>query len=69
MKILLVHPSVLMHAEIFLRLEPLGLELVAQALRNAGHNVHLIDLQIFTHKDYVAALTEFKPDAIGFSLN
>ena len=29
MRVLLVHPSALMYSEIFLRLEPLGLERVA----------------------------------------
>ena len=33
MKVLAVHPSGLMYTEVFLRLEPLGLELAAQALR------------------------------------
>jgi len=31
-RVLLVHPSALMYSEIFLRLEPLGLERVAAAL-------------------------------------
>jgi hopanoid C-3 methylase len=31
MRVLLVHPSALMYSEIFLRLEPLGLERVAAA--------------------------------------
>ena len=34
MRVLLVHPSPLMYSEIFLRLEPLGLERVAQAVRH-----------------------------------
>ncbi len=34
---LLCHPSGLVYTEIFLRLEPLGLELVAEATRRAGH--------------------------------
>src|SRR5439155_12628719 len=37
MKVLLVHPSPLMYSEIFLRLEPIGLERVASAVRAAGH--------------------------------
>jgi hypothetical protein len=37
MKVLAVHPSCLMYSKIYLRLEPLGLELVAAAIRNAGH--------------------------------
>ncbi|HEX5815771.1 MAG TPA: hopanoid C-3 methylase HpnR [Methylomirabilota bacterium] len=69
MRVLLVHPSPLMYSEIFLRLEPIGLERVATAIRTAGHDVRLLDLQIFRHADYVAALDDFKPQAVGFSLN
>jgi hopanoid C-3 methylase len=36
MRVLLVHPSALMYSEIFLRLEPLGLERVAAALLADG---------------------------------
>lgn len=43
MRTLLVHPSGLMYSEIFLRLEPLGLERVAGAARAAGHQVRLLD--------------------------
>jgi hypothetical protein len=52
MKVLLVHPSCLMYSEIYLRLEPLGLERVAQAVRAAGHDVRILDLQVFRHRDY-----------------
>lgn len=69
MKVYLVHPSALMYSEIYLRLEPLGLERVATAIRNAGHEVRLIDLQIFRHKHFFAELKDFQPDVIGFSLN
>jgi magnesium-protoporphyrin IX monomethyl ester (oxidative) cyclase len=69
MRVLFVHPSPLMHSEVFLRLEPLGLERVAAAARAAGHDVRLLDLQIFRHRDYVRALAAFRPDAVGFSLN
>jgi hopanoid C-3 methylase len=69
MNILLVHPSPLMYSEIYLRLEPLGLERVAQAIRSAGHHVRLLDLQIFQHRDLFRELRQFKPHAIGFSLN
>src|SRR2546430_15026928 len=69
MRVLLVHPSPLMYSEVYLKLEPLGLERVAQALRAAGHEVRLLDLQIFSHKDYVRELDTFKPRAVGFSLN
>src|SRR5256885_716272 len=69
MKVLLVHPSPLMYSEIFLRLEPIGVERVASAVRAAGHEVRLLDLQIFGHADYYRELTDFKPQAVGFSLN
>ena len=52
MKVLLVHPSGLMYTEVYLRLEPLGLERVAASLRNAGHEVRLLDLQVFRHRHY-----------------
>src|SRR5215470_17816866 len=69
MRVLLVHPSPLMYSEIYLKLEPLGLERIAAAVRAAGHDVRLLDLQIFNHRDYVHTLDEFKPEAVGFSLN
>ena len=69
MKVLLVHPSALLYSEVYLRLEPLGLECVAHALKRAGHDVRLLDLQIFSHRDFEHELKTFKPDAIGFSLN
>ncbi len=69
MKVLLVHPSALMYSEIYLRLEPLGLERVAQAIRSAGHDVRLLDLQIFRHDAYFHELQDFQPQAVGFSLN
>jgi magnesium-protoporphyrin IX monomethyl ester (oxidative) cyclase len=58
-----------MYSEIYLRLEPLGLERVAQAIRSAGHDVRLLDLQIFRHDDYFQELRDFGPQAVGFSLN
>ena len=69
MRVLLVHPSPLMYSEIYLRLEPLGLERVAAAVRAAGHDVQLIDLQIFKHADLMQEIDSFRPDAIGFSVN
>jgi len=69
MKVLFVHPSCLMYSEIYLRLEPLGLERVAQAVRAAGHEVRLLDLQVFRQADYFQELRTFQPEAIGFSLN
>ena len=69
MRVLYVHPSALMYSEVYLRLEPLGLELVAEATRRAGHEVRLLDLQRFRHRDYFTLLEEWRPQAIGFSLN
>lgn len=69
MKVLLVHPSSLMYSEIYLRLEPLGLELVAASLRRAGHEVRVVDLQIFRHHDLWKEVDEWRPEAVGFSLN
>ena len=69
MRTLLVHPSGLMYSEIFLRLEPLGIERVAAAARASGHEVRLIDLQIFSHDDLNRELREFRPEAVGFGLN
>ncbi len=69
MRVLLVHPSPLMYSEIYLRLEPLGMERVAQAVRMAGHDVRIIDLQTFSHAELHQELAAFKPEAVGFSLN
>jgi magnesium-protoporphyrin IX monomethyl ester (oxidative) cyclase len=69
MRVLLVHPSPLMYSEIYLKLEPLGLERVATAVRAAGHDVRLLDLQIFGHRDYFLEVERFAPDAVGFSVN
>jgi len=69
MKLLAVHPGPLMYTRIFLRLEPLGLELVAETARRAGWDVRLIDLQVESHADYFRMVSEFRPDAICFSCN
>jgi len=69
MRVLLVHPSPLMYSEIYLRLEPLGMERVAAAIRAAGHDIRILDLQIFKHPDLFAELASFRPQAVGFSLN
>jgi hypothetical protein len=68
MRVLLVHPGPLMYSEIYLRLEPLGLERVAAALRAADHEVRLVDLQVFSVRDYFTELRRFEPRAVGFSL-
>ena len=69
MKLLCCHPSGLMYTKCFLRLEPLGLELVAAAVRRAGHSVRLLDLQTSLQRDFFRALDDFEPDALCFSLN
>jgi len=69
MKVLLVHPSALLYSEVYLRLEPIGMESVAAACETAGHEVRLLDLQIFNHKDLEKELADFRPDALGFSVN
>ena len=61
MRVLLVHPSPLLYSELYLRLEPLGLERVAAAVRGAGHDVRLMDLQVFTHTEYMAELSAWQP--------
>jgi len=69
MKVLCCHPSGLMYTQIFLRLEPLGVELFATSARAAGHDVRILDLQVFQHRDYLRVLEEWKPDAVGFGVN
>ena len=58
-----------MYSELYLRLEPLGLELIAQACRQAGHDVRIIDLQVFKPGDYFRQVDEWRPQAVGYSLN
>ena len=69
MKILGVHPGPLMYTKIFLRLEPLGLELVAAAARAVGHSVRLIDLQVESHRAFLRLVSGWRPDLIAFSCN
>jgi len=69
MRVLLVHPSALMYSEIFLRLEPLGLERVASALLAAGHDVRMVDLQVYREQELRKVVADFQPEAVGFSLN
>src|SRR5919197_1640068 len=68
MRLLFIHPSVLPYSEIFLRLEALGLERVAAA-RAAGHEVPILDPQVFGHADLDHELAMFRPEAVGFGLN
>src|SRR5919106_1747824 len=69
MKFLAVHPSALMYTKVFLRLEPLGLESVAQVVRQAGHQVRLIDLQVETPRDYFRLIEKWRPHVVAFSGN
>src|SRR5207253_1568100 len=69
MKFLAVHPSCLMYSKIYLRLEPLGLELVAAAARGAGHSVRLIDLQCEPHQNFFRLVKRWQPDVIAFCVN
>lgn len=58
-----------MHSEIYLRLEPVGMELVAAAARSGGHDVRILDLQIFDHAALRRELLSWRPEAVAFSLN
>ena len=69
MRVLCVHPSGLMYNEIFLRLEPLGVELVAAAVRNAGHDVRLLDLQAASHRAFFRLVDQFRPEAVLVGMN
>ena len=69
MRFLGVHPGPLLYTKVFLRLEPLGLELVAQSVRHAGHEVRLIDLQVENHRAYFRLLHRWRPDVVAFSCN
>ena len=63
-------PVRLMYSKIFLRLEPLGIELIAAAARRAGHEVRLIDLQVEPACRITTDCSgEWRPDAIAFSCN
>src|SRR5262249_43719927 len=69
MKLLFVHPGPLLYTNVFLRLEPLGLELVAEAARRRKHSVRLIDLQDESPGAYHRMIAEWLPDFIAFSCN
>jgi radical SAM superfamily enzyme YgiQ (UPF0313 family) len=59
MRLLFVHPGPLLYTNVFLRLEPLGLELVTQAARCAGYSTRLIDLQVESQVDYHRMIAEW----------
>ena len=69
MRVLCCHPSGLLYTEVFLRLEPLGVELAAASARQAGHAVRILDLQVSRHADYFRLIHEWGPDAVCFGLN
>lgn len=69
MRALFVHPGPLMYTKVFLRLEPLGLELAAAAAERAGAEVRLIDLQVESQRDLFAELDAFRPRLLAFSAN
>jgi hopanoid C-3 methylase HpnR len=58
-----------MYTKVFLRLEPLGIELISAAARRAGHDVRLIDLQVEPGKNFIRWVREWGPDAIAISCN
>ena len=58
-----------MYTKIFLRLEPLGIELIAASARREGHEVRLIDLQVESPAAYSRLVREWAPDAIVISNN
>jgi hopanoid C-3 methylase HpnR len=69
MRVLCVHPGPLMYTKVFLRLEPLGLELVAASALAHGHDVELIDLQVEDHAAYFRRLRGWRPEIVAFSCN
>ena len=69
MRFLAVHPGCLMYSKIYLRLEPLGVELVAATARRAGHSVRVIDLQCEPQRNFFRLLKEWQPEVIAFSGN
>ena len=70
MKILGVHPGpFFFHTTIFVRLEPLGLALIGEAVRRMGHEIRLLDLQIESHANFLKTLRDFQPDVVMFACN
>ncbi len=69
MRVFCVHPGPLTYAQIFLRLEPIGLELVAAAARQAGHAVRLLDLQVEDQRAYFRTIERWRPDVVAFGCN
>ncbi len=69
MRVFCVHPGPLTYSQIFLRLEPIGLEIVAGAARQAGHAVRLLDLQVESERAYFRTLARWRPDVVAFGCN
>ena len=69
MRLLAVHPGPLLYTKVFLRLEPLGLECVAEAARLAGHQVHLLDLQVENPGAFGRILQEWRPQVVLIGCN
>jgi hopanoid C-3 methylase HpnR len=69
MRILAVHPGSLLYTKIFLRLEPLGIELIAAELARNGHDVRLLDLQVENHASFFRQIKEWRPNVVAFSCN
>lgn len=69
MRVFCVHPGPLTYSQIFLQLEPIGLELVAAAARQAGHAVRLLDLQVEDQRAYFRTIKRWHPDVIAFGCN
>jgi magnesium-protoporphyrin IX monomethyl ester (oxidative) cyclase len=69
MKVLFVHPSPLDYTGHFLRLEPLGLEIVADAAMQAGHSAKIVDLQVEPESRLRGVVRSWCPDVVAFSCN
>ncbi|MEM9011337.1 MAG: hopanoid C-3 methylase HpnR [Pseudomonadota bacterium] len=69
MRVLCIHPGGLLYTKIFLRLEPLGLEVVAGALRSAGHVVDLTDLQAESRTTLLRRADALEPQMICIACN
>jgi len=65
----MIHPSTLVYSRVYLRLEPLGLELVAQALRQVGHQLRLVDLQVEAPAACHKLIHEWQPEVVAISCN
>jgi len=54
----------------YLSPQPIGMSLLTKPLRNAGHQVHVLDFMKVKNTDALltVALEKHKPDLVGFSL-